>query len=381
MVQAARFSDSFGGIYWQSSAPDVATYPDLARCIWGKLVGGESNSEFYYWDGSTWQLLFVLDGEDILSGTIEKEALALTDAYKGLFMNAAGTAWEYKLPQDAFVVNSLPINKLVYGTANQVLLMNGTPVPTWSTIGVANMTSPGAAANVRFLQADVAGAISWAAFSPSSFANNSIAVAKITAGTTGYIIGSVGGVTVWGTPDTVLSEGSIPVAKLVGGSNGQVLGMSGGDPTWIDSNDGNDGLIGERYDPNNTAYNYVQGNPMPVDFATSVVDRSSGWNSGTDDFTPPKGIYYIYAKLTQAIQALASSGSLLVYVDGALEATGAAVAYSAVVETEIFVEYGPFRLDGSQTVAIYFAQSGGGSFTANTNGGATKTFVELYKLG
>ena len=53
-VHEAKPSPTTGWIVWSESAPDVITFPDLARAVWGKLTGGVRTGEFYWYNGADW---------------------------------------------------------------------------------------------------------------------------------------------------------------------------------------------------------------------------------------------------------------------------------------------------------------------------------------
>jgi len=63
MVNEAAPASTIGFVIWSQTAPDAVTYPDLRRCLWGKLSGSNvPTGAFFWYDGANWQPLKLEDG-------------------------------------------------------------------------------------------------------------------------------------------------------------------------------------------------------------------------------------------------------------------------------------------------------------------------------
>ena len=100
MVQEARPASGAGMFVWSAAAPDVVTYPDLAKAVWGKTTAGVPDGLFYYYDSTTWQPFKIEPGT---------------------------------LDGDSFAVGSIPVDRLEAGSPNTVLTTNGSGVIAWQS--------------------------------------------------------------------------------------------------------------------------------------------------------------------------------------------------------------------------------------------------------
>lgn len=101
-IPAAIGSGSGGGfIVWAATAPDVVTYPDLIRCIWGKVSGTTPTGYFYYYDGSAWQPW------ELEPGTIDG---------------------------DVFAVGSIPVDRLEAGANATICYTNSSGDVVWAAL-------------------------------------------------------------------------------------------------------------------------------------------------------------------------------------------------------------------------------------------------------
>lgn len=189
MVRAAKPFTGQGWIIWDENAPDVLENPELSTFLWGKLVDDVPNREFYYYDGASWSLLPLVDGNLLAENTVGLNKLKRdgTQAFDILQINAANDALIYisipnaiqngslhpvKLtaPDDIgdyvltslagvkaftflaalanrFTDNSIAINKLVRGGANTLLRTNPTATGLqWTTIDVSDLLAAGSSA-------------------------------------------------------------------------------------------------------------------------------------------------------------------------------------------------------------------------------------------
>jgi hypothetical protein len=103
------------------AAPNVATYPDLARCVWAKTTGGGTvlTGKYYYYDGATWQPwtieLGTLSGATFADHTIDKDKISLTgSAPNNIFaVNGAGNGFIWTTVAALINANTLPLTDLV----------------------------------------------------------------------------------------------------------------------------------------------------------------------------------------------------------------------------------------------------------------------------
>lgn len=113
-IAAAVIRSPYGLVVVSDDAPDVAATAELARFLWLKSVGGVPNGEFYYYNGTSWTLLSIVDGDLIIDNSIPLSKLSLSGAaaFNIIQVNAAGTALQYISIVGAIQDGTIPIAKL-----------------------------------------------------------------------------------------------------------------------------------------------------------------------------------------------------------------------------------------------------------------------------
>lgn len=103
-----------GFIIWSELSPDVVTYPILKNFFWAATSGGVSTGEFYYWAGTDWELLNLEDGARLLPGTVPISALSAAGALPLdiIQVNSLGTGYQFVNLITAIPLNSLDLTKL-----------------------------------------------------------------------------------------------------------------------------------------------------------------------------------------------------------------------------------------------------------------------------
>ncbi len=136
MIRAAKPATGYGFVVMSDSAPDVVTYPELARFIWLKSVADVPNGEFYYYNGTSWALLSLVGGNLIANNSIPLSKISLTGSspYYILQVNSAGNALVWISVVNAIQNNSIPLSKLVNGTSGNKFLTSLSGVNAFSDI-------------------------------------------------------------------------------------------------------------------------------------------------------------------------------------------------------------------------------------------------------
>lgn len=214
MIRAAKPATGQGWLIFKSTAPDVVTNPQLARFFWIKTTDDISYVpvdplELYYYNGTSWQLISLIDGSLLAASSVTLNKLSLTGASPLYIIqvNAAGDTliWtsvanavqtdslvpgKLKAPDavNSYVLtciagskafttftgffaavanNSIPINKLVFGAANTFMRMNPTADGLqWTTVDVADLLAAGYLAGQSIKRNDTN--TGWTAFTPSA---------------------------------------------------------------------------------------------------------------------------------------------------------------------------------------------------------------------
>lgn len=107
-----------GMFIWQPTAPDVVANTELSTFIWGKTVDDVDyvpTGEFYYYNGSSWQEILLIDGSKLANGSVSLTKLDLTGSspYYIIQVNNLGTALIWTDIINAIQNNTLPSAKLV----------------------------------------------------------------------------------------------------------------------------------------------------------------------------------------------------------------------------------------------------------------------------
>lgn len=108
-IHEAKPSSTTGWVVWSEAAPDVVTYPDLARAIWGKLTGGARTGEFYWYNGADWYPWSVPPGS---------------------------------LTGDSFADQSINVSKLIPGGSLQILRTKVVPANGTEWVDASSLFSP-----------------------------------------------------------------------------------------------------------------------------------------------------------------------------------------------------------------------------------------------
>ena len=185
IVQAQPKVD-VGFIILSDDAPDVATYPNLARFLWLQTSGGVALKRLYYYNGTNWTLLLLLTEDDILAGsiTLDKFSLSGASAYNIIQVNAAATGLIFTSIIDAIINGSVPLLKLrspdveagaagtyvLMGIGSAWILTSMTNLPalfTDNTVPIAKLVRGGASTAGLLLTTSADGtSISWSLFDP-----------------------------------------------------------------------------------------------------------------------------------------------------------------------------------------------------------------------
>lgn len=199
-----------GFVILSETAPDVVTYPALARFLWLQTSGGNALKKLYYYNGTNWTSLLLVTADDILNGTITLPKLNLSGSapYDIIQVNAAGTAAGWVSVVNAIINGSVPLTKLVPPAAGTYVLMG--VGSTWAIVSIDNF--------------------------PTYLLDNDVPVAKLVKGgisTAGLLLTtSADGTTIaWSQFDSAsqIDLASVPVEKIknaindIAGPNGTAL--------------------------------------------------------------------------------------------------------------------------------------------------------------
>ena len=187
MVRNAQPFNGYGFIVKSDSAPNVVTTPILANFIWLKSVAGVANGEFYYYNGTSWTLLSIVNGALLADNSVPVAKVSRSGAvaYDIIQLNAAGTAWIFTSIINAIQNNSLPLAKLVNGGAGNYFLssIGGTLGYTLlssivsyiatNTLPINTLIRGGASQHGLFLRTFEDGSVvEWAEFDPNEQIND-----------------------------------------------------------------------------------------------------------------------------------------------------------------------------------------------------------------
>lgn len=245
-----------GMLIYSAATPAVTgAYAWHKRCIWIKT----DDWTFYFYDddAGSWESLFsTLPADSVTTAMLRDGAVTLAKLAVGagtagqiIRVNAGATALEFVNVTDAIAAGTLAPAKLVPSGTNGHILWTTGGVATWAslttilgtvaagTFPVTVLASPGASSLGKFLVANSAGVLGWVTFDlnlvqPSGSVNPDMLVP----GTAGQFLVTKSGSTQWGTAGD-LPDNSIPLAKLVGGSSGYTLRMVGSTPQWAASSE------------------------------------------------------------------------------------------------------------------------------------------------
>lgn len=126
MIRSAKPYPNQGLVIYSQTAPDVVANPELAFFIWGELDGSDvPTGDFYYYNGTSWELLPIIDGSKLAPHSVglDKIDLTLASPFYIIQVNANGDALIWTSIISAIQNNTLPVAKLVApdNTNNYVL--------------------------------------------------------------------------------------------------------------------------------------------------------------------------------------------------------------------------------------------------------------------
>lgn len=180
-IAAAIIRSPYGLIVVQADAPDVVSTTELARFVWLRTLAGVPTGEFYYYNGSAWVLLSIIDGDALSDHSVSLVKLDITgaNALDIIRVNAGNTTLEFVSILNAIQNGTLTLNKLIPGGAahvlvslgnvNQFIAMAGlTAYFTDGTINISKITPGPASPHGLFLRTFEAGTpVEWADFDPN----------------------------------------------------------------------------------------------------------------------------------------------------------------------------------------------------------------------
>lgn len=216
MIRAAKPATDQGWLIFGSSAPNVVTNPELARFFWIETVDDVdyipvSPFAFYYYNGTSWQSIPLIDGSLLADASVTLAKLATTGAsaddiiqvknvggslllnfvtLANAIVNDSITPIKLKAPDavNSYVLtciagvkafstfaaflaalanNSIPLNKLAFGAANTFLRMNsGATGLQFTTADIADILAAGYLAGQSIRRN--AGNTGWEGFTPSA---------------------------------------------------------------------------------------------------------------------------------------------------------------------------------------------------------------------
>lgn len=180
-ITAAIIRSPYGLIVVQDAAPDVVATEELARFVWLKSIAGVPTGEFYYYNGSSWTLLSLVDGALLADNSVALSKIKLTGAapFYIIQVNAAGTALQFISVVNAIQNSSLPVNKIVPGGAahafvslanvNQFVPLSGlTAYFVDGSIPITRLAGGGASVHGLWLRTFETGSpVEWADFDPN----------------------------------------------------------------------------------------------------------------------------------------------------------------------------------------------------------------------
>lgn len=194
-ITQATPTSQIGFVIVSDTAPDVAATPELARFIWLESAAGVLTGDFYYYDGTSWQLLLAIDGANLAPGSVTPDKLSVAGGlpYEILQINPGGTEFNYIDIISAISVASVPINKLIGSGAGNFMLVSLSGVNSWATLAsivnyisdntipIAKLIKGGTSAHGLFLRTFEDGTIvEWVDFDPNEqIDDGELVIAKI----------------------------------------------------------------------------------------------------------------------------------------------------------------------------------------------------------
>lgn len=188
-------TSDIGLIILSATAPNVVSYPALARFLWAQTVAGVPNGTYYYYGPAGWTLLNLEDGARLLPQTVALSALSAAGGTPGDIIQVASSGGYFVFTSlaSAFTNGTLDPLKLIPGAEGQILTVQG-----------------GVAAWVTFDSSALIGKI----------ANNTLPVTKLLPGAGKQLLRTNAGATAaeWADVLSVLEDNSVPVNKIAPGT-------------------------------------------------------------------------------------------------------------------------------------------------------------------
>lgn len=184
-----------GLIILSATAPNVVSYPALARFLWAQTVAGVPNGTYYYYGPAGWTLLNLEDGARLLPQTVALSALSAAGGTPGDIIQVAsgGGYFVFTSLASAFTNGTLDPLKLIPGAEGQILTVQG-GVAAWVTFDSTALIA--------------------------KIANNTLPVTKLLPGAGKQLLRTNAGATAaeWVDVLGVIEDNSVPVNKLAPGT-------------------------------------------------------------------------------------------------------------------------------------------------------------------
>lgn len=184
-----------GLIILSATAPNVVSYPALARFLWAQTLAGIPNGAYYYYGPAGWTLLNLEDGARLLPQTVALSALSAAGGTPGdiIQVASAGGYFVFTSLASAFTNGTLDPLKLIPGAEGQILTVQG-GVAAWVTFDSTALIA--------------------------KIANNTLPVTKLLPGAGKQLLRTNAGATAaeWVDVLSVLEDNSVPVNKLAPGT-------------------------------------------------------------------------------------------------------------------------------------------------------------------
>lgn len=120
-IDTAYPFDKQGFIVWAEigSFPDVTADPVWAYFFVGELSSGVPTKQFYFWNGSSWELIPLVDGSLLAPNSVPLSKLKLTGtaAFDIIQVNSTNNALIFTSIPTAIQNNTIPANKLLMSDA------------------------------------------------------------------------------------------------------------------------------------------------------------------------------------------------------------------------------------------------------------------------
>lgn len=219
---------NIGFIQRKDTAPDIVNTPELANFLWVETSGGTPTGTIRYYDGVAWQDILSQDGANILDATITiaKFAVGAADPFDLIQVNSDASGFQFISPASLFGAGTLPITALdVDGNTAGYAIITVGGVATWVALNgtyVINLLSDNTVpinklirgTALQYLRVNAAGtALEWATLSTG--------LPTITAGTAGKVVAVNSGETAYELKN--VDDYDIDVAQITGGTVSNTL--------------------------------------------------------------------------------------------------------------------------------------------------------------